>query len=295
MFYIGQDEGGEAHRADLIALRARVDPGGACQPESARYAGGRVMVRAVNWRMALPGGETRPQVFECDDGQEWVLKLPGNPHGGLGGLCADWIGTVIASRVGVSVLPCELVEVDQDAVNGMPAGSEPRRWARPGVAFATRYVKAQPVSGMATILSHSTSLDRMLIVATDTWLDVLDRKKPGLGEWNLLVDVGSKPQRMVVIDFGMGLGELLGPPILGSVPMAARIPAEWLLHLDPREVDLVLNDVGAVPRAEIETVVRSLPAEWTTAVPGVRGVPDYLERRRERLAACLRKGLSRNV
>jgi len=67
----------------------------------------------------LSGGETQPQVFECDDDRDWVLKLPGNPHLNAG-LVADWVGTALATLAGVSTLEADFVEVSAAALSTVP-------------------------------------------------------------------------------------------------------------------------------------------------------------------------------
>src|SRR5437016_3445501 len=87
--------------------------------------------------------------------------------------------------------------------------------------------QAGPVTGLTAIHQGTMPLDLMRIVAVDTWLDELDRKKPLRGEWSLLSDASVRPARVVAIDYGMCLTELLGPPILGQITMEARVPEEW--------------------------------------------------------------------
>lgn len=244
------------------------------------------MLRARNWRRALGGGETQPQVFECSDDQEWVVKLPGNPHG-VSGLCADWLGTMIAALVDVPVIECSLVEVVDDALATMPRGSTARAWAQPGVAFGSRYViDSKNVTGQDVIMGLASSLDLARIVATDTWLDVLDRRKPQ-GQWNLLLLTGEEDNRLVTIDYGLALGELLGPPILGRVSMDARCPEEWRPHLRGEDLDLAASAIKSVARTDLESLVSTVPSSWQSALPRWREIPAYLDTRREDLLLCL--------
>src|SRR5688572_8117606 len=98
------------------------------------------MPEAINWRRGLGGGETQPQIYECDDGEEWVLKLPGNCHG-TSGLCADWVGTALACLLGVPVVECSVVAVSDLALSTLPETASAREWARSGLAFGSRYMR----------------------------------------------------------------------------------------------------------------------------------------------------------
>jgi hypothetical protein len=248
------------------------------------------MLRARNWRLSLRGGETQPQVFECSDGEDWVLKLPGNPHLATG-LCADWIGTVLAQRAGVPVIECNLVEVDELALSTMRLDTPAHSWATSGIAFGSRYLRdAKDVTGLEGAVHAISADDRARIVVTDTWLDVLDRKKPGQGQWNLLMRTDVGRGAIVVIDYGMALGELLGPPLLAPVQMEVRVPPEWRPHLDRTEIRAAIAAAEAIPGEDIRAVVQSLPPAWRAAAPRATELPNYLLTRQSSLLCCFRAG-----
>jgi hypothetical protein len=149
------------------------------------------------------------------------------------------------------------------------------------------------VSGVRAILQAATPVELLRIAAVDTWLDVLDRKKPAVGEWNLLLDGSDSPSRLVVIDYGLSLTEVLGVPLIGAPPeMQPRIPAEWVMHLHAEDIPPMLADILSVTDAQVQEVVNCVPPVWVSVVPGVRQVPTYLADRRGQLETCLRGGLS---
>ena len=247
-------------------------------------------LRALNWRRAMGGGETKPQVFECDDGNDWVLKLPGNPHLGAAGLCADWIGTALAAECGVPVLECALVEVTPTALATMPDDNVATPWAAPGTAFGSRFL-AEAVSVLGLQGTPDLGLISRIVVV-DTWLDVLDRKKPHGGLWNLLVDTNTPSSSLRVIDFGLSLTELLGPPMLGDIEVTVRCPTEWRPYLTTADVSAAVADAHAIPSEWIDEIVASIPPDWRAAAPRYTELTVYLVARREFLTeAFAREGV----
>ncbi|MBI3970935.1 MAG: hypothetical protein HY332_06570 [Chloroflexi bacterium] len=247
-------------------------------------------IRAVNFFPARLGeGKTLPQVFQCDDGRFWVLKLPGSPGAAPWELCADWIGTALAGMAKAPVLECGLVQVGLDAIWTLPDG--PAQWAKPGTAFGTVFLEqARPVTG-STVIEHGLSpLNRMRIVATDTWLDVLDRQKPQRGGWNLLEDTSGETPRVVAIDYGMGLTEVLSI-VLAPPSMESRVPEAWRPSLREEDISAAVADIRALSAEPIQHVVDAVPEDWRLGVPGLGKVPAYLLQRQTALDACLRKGL----
>jgi hypothetical protein len=221
------------------------------------------LLRARAWRKGLEGGETKPQIFECEDDDEWVLKLPDNPHQGRRALCADWIGTLIARALGLPVLECQMVELDAGALSTVQLADPIRAWAQPGVCFGSKFLRsASPVLGLNTILQCAAPGDLARIVVSDTWLDVLDRKKPSAASWNLMSDSSADPPTLIVIDYGMGLQEALGVPLIGSPPMKALVPDGWLPHLHGDDIGAAIALVEALPTELIDSIVASLPDDW---------------------------------
>src|SRR5262249_30704513 len=148
--------------------------------------------------------------FLCDnDGQQerWVLKLLGLSATEL---AADWVGSLLAHRLGLPCPPVDIVNVSERALRTAP--EDVQAWARPGPAFASKLV--QPANSGLTDIDVVELPPEMLgtMYALDTWLEVLDRRKPD-GIWNLLQDLSDASY--LVLDFGKCLAPCL-QSILGS-------------------------------------------------------------------------------
>lgn len=217
---------------------------------------------ARNHRLELKGGESRPQVFGCSDDSEWVLKLMGNPQGSAS-MAADWVGSVLATMVGVPVPEPSIVEVSENALRTAP--DSVREWAQPGPAFGSRYVvqNDNPL-GVAQLSQCKNLNDVGKMVVLDTWLEVLDRQKPD-GKWNLLIDQSEEELRLLVIDYGFSLSEALlprGAVALGGQAQRITCPNALRQYIDwdaAREAARAMLDIS---RDEAAEVVQAIPAEW---------------------------------
>ena len=223
-------------------------------------------IRALNHvPVPLGEGKTRPQVFECSDGQYWVLKLKGLPQVALWELAADWIGSSLARLAMVPSVECALVEVGFVAITTLP--DELAKRAHAGSAYGSSYLaQARPVTGAVSIDKYLSPLARMRIVATDTWLDVPDRQKPQRGGWNLLVDAATTPPRLVAIDYGLAMADALDPHPLAPQAMRVQAPPEWRQHLH-EDVAQAVADIQGVSANDIAAVVDAVPEDWRQGVP----------------------------
>src|SRR3989304_6709326 len=164
------------------------------------------MVSARNHLHELSGGQSAPQVFQCDDDDYWVLKLLGNPLG-RSVLVADWVGALLAHNLKVPTPRVEVVNVSDAALATAP--SHIQRWARPGPAFGSKWLQqAKTVSGIVELegVENAPVFGRLHVL--DVWIEVLDRRKPDL-TWNMLIDTSTSRGAFVAVEFGMSLNEVL--------------------------------------------------------------------------------------
>lgn len=151
-----------------------------------------------------------PQVFSCaaddrpDARSEWVLKLMGKNNGELIG---DWVGCLLAQALGLRAPMVDIADVDVAALQTTPRSVS--AWAKPGPAFASRYMgDSQNVPSDKAVLDLCSGDFIGALYAVDTWLEVLDRKKPD-GTWNLLRRNAANDSNPYVIDFGKCMAECL--------------------------------------------------------------------------------------
>ena len=248
---------------------------------------------ARTWLQQLRGGQTRPQLFLCADRERWVLKFAGNPHGGATALVADYLGSALAWRLGVPVFECALVQVSEIALSTAP--HEVQSWARPGIAFGSRYQVATanlPELNVIDVIALASPAQIARLVALDTWLEVLDRRKPD-GMWNLLADNSSNPSHLVVIDYGLSLSEPLQPVTILAAAQEIRpqFPETFRACVSETDVEAACDEIFAISEGELRATVNSVPAEWGASDKTRQAILDYLMSRKPKLKPCLRRAL----
>lgn len=227
----------------------------------------------MNHIKALPGGQSEPHVFECEDRRLWVLKLPGNPQ--AFGLGRDMIGLSLATRLGVPVFEFSLIEVDDRALGTMdhrPA------WARAGVALGTLWIEhAVNVAFPGQLAGIGNQSDLGSLVVLDLWVETLDRQRPD-GVWNLLIRSDIKGTPFVAIDFGFSLqpsgpGEIQSPLIPSGYPAAIR-------SLASRDaVAAALHRLANLADQELVGSIAAVPEAWLN-IEQRRAILEVLRTRR---------------
>jgi hypothetical protein len=217
-----------------------------------------VPLEALNHRRDIGTGDTRPQLFLCDhDGRHeyWVLKLMGLATAEL---AADWIGSILAHRLGV---PCPAVAIASVTAEALATAPEAvQGWARPGPAFASALVEPAESGLEDPKLVEFPAEALGAMYALDAWLEVLDRRKPD-GVWNVLED--KRDGSLIVLDFGKSLTPCFGFVIgSGDEPVPPAYPP---LVRRAASLEAALEMCAAIERLDdndIEEIVSSVPTAW---------------------------------
>jgi len=228
----------------------------------------RVELEAVNWLRDYGTGDTRPQLFVCrwrQRGDErWVLKLMGKADREL---AADWIGSLLAHRLGLRLPQVAIADLTPAALRTCPA--DVRSWARPGPAFASRELAdASPVVSNAEMVALGSPEELGMMYALDAWLDVVDRRKPD-GVWNVLVDTASG--QLNVLDFGKALASAMFVLFGDAEPICDPLYPDSVKFAASRGAALAMCDaIEAISADDVAEIVRSVPAAWLAESERVR-------------------------
>lgn len=214
-------------------------------------------VEAISWLRSIGFGDTRPQVFECESRgeiQQWVLKLTGASPAEL---AADWIGTLLARRAGLRCPESDIADVTTGALANAPADIQ--EWARPGPAFASRLLRAN--SGLIDAQVVQFTADELgAMYAVDTWLEVLDRRRPD-GIWNVME--GLQSGELWVLDFGKSLAPCLVPLVIaGDEIVEPNYPSVVRRKASVSSAMATCDIIESLTAEEIAEVVVSAPARW---------------------------------
>ncbi len=203
-----------------------------------------------------------PQVFECDDGLDRVVKIEGLATGAS--LASDWVGSMLAVHLDVLTPAPSLVEASAVALGQLPPELAAR--SRPGTCYSNAYIRsAMTVHGVQAIVdcpNHDELLSRLLVL--DLWIETSDRMRPDFGR-NLLIDNEDGDRKLMAIDFGLAFAPVLFPLLGGAedfggqtvtVPRPVRPLVDWGI------VEETLGVVEAMPDAEIVKLVATVPNAW---------------------------------
>ena len=243
-------------------------------------------LEAVNWLHDYGTGDTRPQLFQCrrsgrTDGQRWVLKLMGKADKEL---AADWVGSVLAHRLGLHTPEVAVADVTREAL--MTAPDDIRSWAQSGPAFATRELAdATAVSSNSDVIAAGSPKDLGMMYALDAWLDVVDRRKPD-GVWNILIDTASG--RLHVLDFGKGLASFMfGTAEPTCDPL---YPASVMFAASMATALTTCDAIEAITEQDLAEIVSSIPVAWLSTSQRSNLVPFLTSRIGCVREACWRLG-----
>ncbi|MHB8577653.1 MAG: HipA family kinase [Dehalococcoidia bacterium] len=246
-----------------------------------------VNLEAINWLQDYGTGDTRPQLFECSRrgrrSERWVLKLMGKADREL---VSDWIGSLLAHRLKLHTPEVAVVEVTAEALRTAPQNIQ--SWARPGPAFASREIAAaSPITSSGDLISFGSPEELGAMYALDSWLDVVDRRKPD-GVWNLLLD--TSVSQLNVLDFGKGLSSYMFI-MFGAQRTCDPLYPSSVMFAASMEAALVTCDaIERISEVDLTDMVCSAPATWLTETERAGIVPFLLERLGCARAACEQLG-----
>ncbi|MCC7364707.1 MAG: hypothetical protein IT303_10070 [Dehalococcoidia bacterium] len=215
---------------------------------------------AVNHLYDLGSGLSRPQVFECSDGIDRVVKM--RRLSTYEGMASDWVGGLLAVELGVAAPFPSLLTVTASAIETMPPALAIE--AEPGIAYSNTYFSAaSTITGLDSILAcgnHRQLLSRL--VALDTWIQTEDRMTPEFGR-NLLIDTDEPSPELLAIDFGLCFSEAL-MTLFGHRRELRRIVcrAEIKPLLDIAEIREAVNRIESTSDAVIVKMVHTIPDGW---------------------------------
>ncbi len=219
------------------------------------------------------------------------IKVMGNPQGEHT-LACEYICTQLAEWFGVPILDYAILPITEADVFPLKDG----RTAKPGPAFATRTIKAQPWSGSMKELKRLVNPEAITrLVVFDTWVRNDDRYPPvdtdgrRQSEWepkreNLLLtpeDAPPKKLRLVAIDFGRGLTG--GRDLPGDLTHIRAQQDEWVYGLfpefcrfvSPGRVDAAVARLREVTHEVVQAIMNAVPKEWQVDRKAVSAVCGY--------------------
>lgn len=218
------------------------------------------------------GTSTNVIRVETDQG-EGFLKALGNPEGPHA-LACEWVATRLADLVGLPTLDYALLELTPDDRLPFLRGG----YAAPGPAFITRRETGIAWGGDAEGLSHLVDRNTPVVLAVfDSWIANCDRysRRPD-GQvrfkpdnvWLSYEGMSGLSLRMKAMDHSHAF--TCGRHLSSAIAHLRHVRDETIYGVFPAFAPLIERGpveaacarIAGIPRAELSSIIDSVPVEW---------------------------------
>jgi len=153
------------------------------------------MVNAVKYIGAMQRGETKPQLFECDDGIRYVIKFMSNPIGKKV-LVHEYIANELAKFINLPVAEGQPIYFSKQFIESTPEIKDFN--VEPGLHFGSKYYENIVRPTNEKRIKRCKNLDQMPgVIVFDHWVRNRDRS---VNFWNLIIDEGENFNKLYMID-----------------------------------------------------------------------------------------------
>jgi len=232
-------------------------------------------------------GGSRPILLETVDGRIVHVKLQHNPQS-TRSLVNDWVGTLLASALGVPVPEVVLVALDRSHLDDIPILTR-LRWY-PGWQFGTRFLANARKFSADTPLTRLTNWsDLPLLALYELWVYNNDVK------FSHLLWTPEPVPRFLMADHGFIFpgGPDWTPAILtrqkDTIPSIGPLTALARSVPLPFRFDEALTTLGAVTEDDLLSLMASVPRGWGFSGTDQKAAARFLVNRQPRLSAWARR------
>lgn len=251
-------------------------------------------VRAVEFIRRMRGA-SQPQLFRCENGEEYVVKFRNNPqHARI--LANEMLASRLALLIGLPVPPPAFIDVPAELVAGNPLlefeiGARRERCAS-GLQFGSRYAGSPSHSLVVDflpdrLLRQVANLAEAFLGAMvfDKWTCNCDGRQVIF--YRSAEQLGSAYSAWLIdhgFCFNDGEWNFPDSPIRGVYPRRCVYQSVRDLH----SFEPFLSRVENMESREVEECVRGIPGEWCGEEPGqLLRLAERLYERRRRLRQAL--------
>ncbi len=220
-------------------------------------------------------GFSKPQLFEMNDGNTYLVKFKDNPQG-TRVLGNDWVVGKLAQLLGLPVAPFEVAYFSKSDFKKFPVLYS--YGFTPGHQFASLLLKDCTGLWEPRINEEIVNLDAMPgIIVFDYWVNNNDRDTGNV----LLERLSDNKCYLHLIDHG-----LCFPGYASSKDMLKQVPMNLLnqsVHTwgvtqidDPKSLMQFTEKVLALPSKQILSVINTIPEDWDVSSSEKKALYQYL-------------------
>jgi hypothetical protein len=237
---------------------------------------------------AMSAGFCLPQLFQCDDGNRYVVKFMSNPQG-IRGLPNELIAYRLGKLLDLPIVRGRVVYLTQKLIDHEP--SLKRQGVKPGPHFGSLFVPQVQAPTEKAIAQCVNTEQAAGMIVFDHWVQNDDRDTG-----NVLVTRGAKPQFYMIDHESCFCGsgwydEDLLQHRERVVPYWAESYPRFVPYIDQREHPFLaaLERLEGLSRSLIEEATRDVPAEWGVEDEEWDLFVDYLDRRKRLVRGAVGK------
>lgn len=235
----------------------------------------------------MRSGKSKPLLFETTDGTQWVVKYKNNPQG-IRILVNEWVASNLAPLLSLPSPECSLIMLDKQLleIESIFIPSTTTK-VEVGLSFGSRYINNADNNPTRYQMARLDNTDVIPgIIVMDTWIDNPDRDDRSRNFSNIIVSPSSIRSKYTLhlIDLGKvsssdwTANKLLNRKTALNLRGHNRLFAPLILGRPTFQPFLeVLESVSA---EEIESVVATVPDEWSLSQEEATVLVKFLKQRR---------------
>lgn len=258
------------------------------------------MINAIAYIEPMKKGKSKPLLFQCDDGRDYVVKTMSNPnHGDARKILAnDYIANKLAEYLKLPVAEGQIIYLSQEVIDQIPVIENYD--IQPGMHFGCIFYKNKERPTRPERNQKCINLNEMPgIIVFDHWVRNRDRAD---NQWNLIVDIREDDNKLYMIDHG-GCFFSSRRSATSLRKYAGRMSVYWgklykqfkYFIKDKAAFDHYLKAIEEFPDEEINNIVYSTPAEWEPDQDELDAIIEYLIIRKTKLQEPIYKILRRHL
>lgn len=244
-------------------------------------------IKPVHTIQKMQKGHSRPHLIRFNDGNDYVVKFKNNPTG-TRMLVNEYVAGKLAMLLNLPVVPFRTVYITRKFIEAN--ASLFQSGFRSGYQFASLFIKDStylPKEFDSNQPINITNREQLSgVIAFDYWLGNIDRNRknlllksiPGIGYEFYMIDHGH-----CFMDSMWTVETLKAMPDMSDSWRKAHRHYIFLLQGDGG-IAAYIKRIIEVPRKVLESVVRSIPADWDVSEIEREALIEFLVESQNRLA-----------
>lgn len=246
------------------------------------------MRKATRYLRAMEAGYTLPQLFECEDGQQYVVKFMSNPQG-IRCLAKELIAYRLGQMLDLPVATGEVISISQDLIDKHSALKKLR--VQPGPHFGSLFIEnAQAPS--SKVISQCVNVHKATgMIVFDHWVQNKDREGG-----NVLFTKSSRSKFYMIDHQGIFGSSGWNNSVLSHdrnqvKPYWTHLYKRFVPNIDQKQNPFAhdLEQLEDLSRNEIAKSMRDIPSEWGIKSEEFELLIDYLYTRKRLVRDAVRK------